>query len=136
MAYATYEDVQARITRTLSEDEQAVCATLLDDAAAIIDTYNSSASNDIKKVVSCRMVIRAIGDGDSGVPVGATQGSQSGLGYSQSWTISAGSVGELYLAKLDKQMLGVGNRIGSYSPVENLVPKEVQDEGHDSPISG
>ena len=136
MAYATYEDVQARITRTLSEDEQAVCATLLDDAAAIIDTYNSSASNDIKKVVSCRMVIRAIGDGDSGVPVGATQGSQSGLGYSQSWTISAGSVGELYLAKLDKQMLGVGNRIGSYSPVENLVPKEVQDEGHDSSISG
>ena len=136
MAYATYEDVQARMTRTLSEDEQAVCTTLLDDAAVIIDTYNSSASDDIKKVVSCRMVIRAIGDGDVGVPVGATQGSQSGLGYSQSWTISAGSVGELYLAKLDKQMLGVGNRIGSYSPVENLVPKEVQDEGHDSSVSG
>lgn len=137
MAYATYQDVQARMTRTLSENEQAVCTTLLDDAAVMIDEYNAAASNDIKKVVSCRMVIRALGDGTSmGVPVGATQGSQSGLGYSQSWTISAGTVGELYLAKTDKSMLGVGNAIGSRSPVEDLVYKEVSHEGHDSPISG
>lgn len=137
MAYATYEDVQARMSRTMTESEQDICSTLLDDAAVIIDSYNSKASNDVKKVVSCRMVIRAMGDGESGgVPVGATQGSMSGLGYSQSWTISAGSVGELYLAKLDKKLLGVGNSIGSRSPVENLVPKEVDDEGHDSPISG
>lgn len=126
MAYATYEDVQARMTRELSDSEQAICTTLLDDAAVIIDNYNSGASDDIKKVVSCRMVIRAIGDGDlSGVPVGATQGSQSGLGYAQSWTVSNGSVGELYLAKLDKTLLGVGNAIGSRSPVEDLVPEEV-----------
>ena len=137
MAYATYQDVQARMTRTLSESEQAICTTLLDDAAVIIDTYNSQASDDIKKVVSCRMVIRAMGDGESGgVPVGATQGSMSGLGYSQSWTISAGSVGELYLAKLGKKMLGIGNSIGSRSPVEDLVPEEVHDEGHDSSVSG
>lgn len=126
MAYATYEDVQARMTRELSDSEQAICTTLLDDAAVIIDNYNSGASDDVKKVVSCRMVIRAIGDGDlSGVPVGATQGSQSGLGYAQSWTVSNGSVGELYLAKLDKTLLGVGNAIGSRSPVEDLVPEEV-----------
>ncbi len=125
MAYATYEDVQARISRTLTEDEQAICTTLLDDAAVIIDAFNDQATLDIKKVVSCRMVIRAMGDGDSaGVPVGATQGSMSGLGYSQSWTISSGSVGELYLAKMDKQLLGRGNQIGSYSPVEELVVKE------------
>lgn len=125
MAYATYEDVQARISRTLTEDEQAMCTTLLDDAAVIIDAFNDQATLDIKKVVSCRMVIRAMGDGDSaGVPVGATQGSMSGLGYSQSWTISSGSVGELYLAKMDKQLLGRGNQIGSYSPVEELVVKE------------
>ena len=137
MAYATYEDVQARMSRTMTESEQAICTTLLDDAAVIIDSYNSQASDDVKKVVSCRMVIRAMGDGESGVPVGATQGSMSGLGYSQSWTISAGSVGELYLAKLDKKLLGVGNSIGSRSPVENLVPsKEVSDEGDDSIISG
>ena len=128
MAYATYEDVQARISRTLSADEQAICTTLLDDAAVIIDSFNSLASDDIKKVVSCRMVIRALGDGDSqGVPVGATQGSMSGLGYSQSWTISSGSVGELYLARMDKTLLGRGNAIGSHSPLEDLANNVVVD---------
>lgn len=138
MAYATYQDVQDRMTRTLSESEIAVCTTLLDDAAVVIDVYNANASADIKLVVSCRMVIRALGDGESvGVPVGATQGSMSGLGYSQSWTVSNGSVGELYLSKVEKQLLGKGNSIGTYSPVQELIaPKEAEDEGHDSPVSG
>ena len=128
MAYATYEDVQARMSRTLSTDEQAICTNLLDDAAIIIDSFNSLASDDVKKVVSCRMVIRALGDGDSqGVPVGATQGSMSGLGYSQSWTISSGSVGELYLARMDKTLLGRGNTIGSHSPLEDLAHHEEVD---------
>ena len=63
-----------------------------------------------------------MGDGESsGVPMGATQGSMSGLGYSQSWTMgSNGSAGELYLAKLEKQMLGYGNKIGSHSPLEDM----------------
>lgn len=125
MAYATYEDVQARMSRTLSTDEQAICTTLLDDAAILIDVYNSLADDGIKKVVSCRMVIRALGDGtDSGIPIGATQGSQSGLGYSQSWTVTNGSVGELYLAKTEKNLLGIGNKIGSCSPVEDLAATE------------
>lgn len=122
-AYATYEDVQARMSRTLSEDEQALASTLLDDAAVIIDSFNENADSDKKLVVSCRMVIRALGDGSpSGVPMGATQGSMSALGYSQSWTMGTGaSVGELYLSKLDKQLLGYADKIGSYSPVEELV---------------
>lgn len=126
MAYATVADVQARMTREMSEDEQAVCSTLLDDAAVIIDSYNVNASADAKKVVSCRMVVRAMGDGDAGVgvPAGATQGSMSAMGYSQSWTISSGgSVGELYIAKLEKKLLGTGDKIGSYSPTEALVPQ-------------
>ena len=121
MAYATYTDVQARMSRTLTTDEQAICTTLLDDAAVIIDEVNYNASADIKKIVSCRMVIRAMGDGSTDLPVGATQGSMSGLGYSQSWTITNGSVGELYLSKLDKNMLGRSNSIGSYSPTQELV---------------
>lgn len=127
MAYATVEDVQARMTRDMTVDEQAVCSTLLDDAAVLIDAYNVNASDDAKKVVSCRMVIRALGDGESsGVPMGATQGSQSGLGYSQSWTIATGgSVGELYLGKTEKTLLGVGNKIGSYSPTQELVTQEI-----------
>jgi len=126
MAYATVADVQARMTREMSEDEQAVCSTLLDDAAVIIDSYNINASVDAKRVVSCRMVVRAMGDGDDGigVPAGATQGSMSAMGYSQSWTISSGgSVGELYIAKLEKKLLGTGDKIGSYSPTEALVPQ-------------
>jgi hypothetical protein len=114
------------MTREMSEDEQAVCSTLLDDAAVIIDSYNVNASADAKKVVSCRMVVRAMGDGDDsvGVPAGATQGSMSAMGYSQSWTISSGgSVGELYIAKLEKKLLGTGDKIGSYSPTEALVPQ-------------
>ena len=121
MAYATVEDVQARMSRTMSESEQAICSTMLDDAAVIIDSFNESASDDKKQIVSCRMVIRQLGDGsDAGVPIGATQGSMAGLGYSQSWTISNGSTGEMYLSKLDKELLGVSNRIGSYSPVEEM----------------
>lgn len=122
MAYATIEDVQGRILRTLDSDEEDVVTNLLDDAAVMIDAYAPGASAEIKKVVSVRMVIRAIGDGQDGVPVGATQGSVSALGYSQSWTISSGSVGELYLGRTEKNLLGVGNKIGSYSPVEELVP--------------
>ena len=122
--YASVSDVQARLTRDLSTDEEAVCSTLLEDAAVLIDAAALSAPAAAKKVVSCRMVIRALGDGSYGVPMGATQGSQSALGYSQSWTIgSGGSTGELYLGKTDRQLLGLGNSIGSYSPVQELVPE-------------
>lgn len=122
MAYATVEDVLARTTHTYTADEQAVISTLLDDAAILIDAYKESASADAKKVVSCRMVLRTLGDGDTIFPTGASQGSLSAGGYSQSWTIgSGGGTGELYLSKTDKQYLGGGNRIGSYSPAEELV---------------
>ena len=123
MAYATVTDVQARLSRTLTDEEITICGTLLDDAAVIIDTFASGASADKKLVVSCRMVMRAIGDGETtGYPMGATQGSMSGLGYSQSWTIgSGGSNGEIYLSKTDKRILGIGDRIGSHSPVEEAV---------------
>ncbi len=122
MAYATVEDVQARMLREMDADEEAVCSALLDDAAALIDAYNAAADADAKKVVSCRMVIRALGDGASGgVPMGATQGSMSGLGYSQSWTMGSGaSVGELYVGRQEKRLLGVGNRIGAANPLEAL----------------
>lgn len=125
MAYATVQDVQARIARDLSADEKTVAAALLDDAAVMIDAAAPKAPAGAKLVVSCRMVIRALGDGSSaGVPVGASQGSMSGLGYSQSWTIgSGGSVGEMYLGKADRQLLGMGNAIGSYSPVQELAPE-------------
>ena len=124
MAYATVNDVQERMTREMSADEQSVCSTLLDDAAVLIDAFNPNGDEEARKVVSCRMVIRAIGDGGAGVPIGATQGTISALGYSQSWTIGQGSTGELYLSKVEKKMLGVSSRIGSYSPVEGLMTND------------
>lgn len=122
MAYATVENVQARMSRTLSESERTICTTLLDDVGVMIDRYASEAGSEVKRIVSCRAVIRSLGDGtDVGVPLGATQGSMSALGYSQSWTIGGGGgAGEIYLSKAEKQMLGVGNRIGSHSPLEDL----------------
>lgn len=126
MAYATIADVQARMSRTLSMAEQNTLATMLDDAAVLIDSYKTNANCETKKVVSCRMAVRALGDGEQavGVPIGATQGSMSALGYAQSWTIGGGGgSGELYVSKSDKKLLGVSNRIGSYSPTEELATK-------------
>lgn len=125
-AYATVSDVQARIPWTMDSATQSICAALLDDAAVMIDDYKESASTDIKKLISCRMVVRALGTNSAGVPIGASQGSMSGLGYSQSWTISGGATGELYLSKSDKIMLGYGKKIGSYSPAQELVPEALQ----------
>ena len=113
MAYATVEDVEKRCRRTLSESEEETCSVLLDDVAVLIDAYNAEASEDAKKIVSCNAVVRALGaDSSAGVPIGASQGTVSALGYSQTWTMASGTSGELYLGKTDKKLLGVGNHIG------------------------
>lgn len=123
MAYATVNDVQARLIVTMNADKQRVCGNLLDDVALLIDAYNSEATAAAKKTVSCSAVIRSLAaTDDSGVPIGASQGSMSALGYSQTWTMTTGTTGELYLSKSERRLLGLGNRIGSYSPVEELVP--------------
>ena len=124
MAYATVEDVSVRTKREFRNCDASMVAAFLEDAAAMIDAYAPNAAESAKAVVSVRMVIRAIGDGSDGlnVPIGATQGSMGAGGYTQSWTIgSGGSTGELYLSKADKKLLGVSDKIGSYSPVEELV---------------
>ena len=100
---------------------------LLTEAGVLIDAVALDATLDAKRVASCRMVRRAIGDGSTAqaFPLGATQGGVSALGYAQNWTLSGGSTGELYLSKVEKRLLGVGNRIGSYSPVEGMVDADV-----------
>lgn len=123
MAYAEITDVEAGF-RALTDTEKPVCAALLCEAAIIVDAYNLNASEDAKRLVSCRMVRRQLGsESDTGgvsFPMGSTQGTATALGYSQSWTMSGGAVGELYLSKLDKKLLGVGSKIGSHSPLEDL----------------
>ena len=121
MLYAEVQDVEAGF-RALSKEEQTRCVALLSEAAVIIDHYNPDADADTKRVVSCRMVRRPLGEGEDGVsfPMGATQGTATALGYSQSWTMGSGSSGELYLSKLEKKLLGVGSKIGARSPLEDL----------------
>ena len=125
-AYANYKDVESGF-RPLTKSERQACAALLNEAAMIIDSIATTASSDAKRIVSVRMVRRVIGSIDAEIPMGASQGSVSALGYSQSWTIGAGTVGELYLSKLEKKLLGTGDKIGSYSPVEALVSKRGQE---------
>lgn len=126
-AYATAQEV-ANGFRALTAEEMQKADSLLIEAALIVDAYNKDASDDAKRIVSVRMVRRAIGDGSEFSPMGATQGSMSALGYSQSWTMGNGSVGELYLGKMERKLLGVGDRIGTYSPIEELAPQRSEDD--------
>ena len=119
MAYAQYSDIEIRLKKSFDSQEITLCEELLNDSAIIIDAYNKDASDEVKKLVSCRMVIRAIGNSDVDTPIGASQGTMSALGYSQSWTLSSGATGELYLSRMDKRLLGV-SRIGSHSPLEDM----------------
>ena len=121
MVYATFEDIAKR--KYIKPEEMRRCEALLEDAGIIIDAFNKRASTDAKKVVSCNMVIRAVESSDEGVPIGTTQATATALGYSQTWTNSNGS-GELYLTKLDKKILGVGNRIGYSDPYQSLSQTE------------
>lgn len=104
--YAEVNEVEKRCRRTLSEEDRKACELLLEDAAVIIDSYGRYASPEAKRLVSCNMVVRALGNDDAQVPIGASQGTVSALGYSQTWTMGNGTTGELYLTKLDKKVLG------------------------------
>lgn len=118
-AYATVEEVAAGF-RELDEDEQARAEQLLQEAAVLIDVTATQADADVKAVVSCRMVRRALGDSSTAaMPMGASQASIAAGGYSQSWTLgSGGAAGELYLGRTERLLLGLGNRIGARSPLE------------------
>lgn len=117
MAYATIENLESGF-RELTTNERGVAEALLEEASIVIDAY-ARANTDLtaKVVVSCNMVRRAIGDNSGqSLPMGATQGTISAGGYSQSWTLASGGTGELYLTKLDKRLLGASNSIGASNP--------------------
>lgn len=123
--YASYEDVQKRLGRTFDNTEKEICNILLERAALEIDSYNDQASADAKKSVSVEAVARAMNE-TADVPMGASQGSMSAMGYSQSWTMpNGGSVGSVYLSKSDKRLLGVGNSISASNPLEFITRASV-----------
>jgi len=120
-AYATPAEVAAGF-RELESGETQRAVQLLMEAAVLIDSAAPDAEDEVKNVVSCRMVRRCLGNSSTDtMPIGANQGSVAAGGYSQSWTIgSGGAAGELYLSKIEKQLLGCGNRIGARSPLEGM----------------
>ena len=121
MGYATAADVASGF-RSLSTEETARCEALLEEAAVLVDACSPGADPARKKLVSCRMVRRLLGEAEGSAlyPTGATQGSASALGYTQSWSMTGGTVGEMYLSKLEKRLLGVGDKLGARSPLEEL----------------
>lgn len=123
--YANVDEVERKCRRTFTSEERVFCEELLKDAAVIVDAYGAGVSAEAKQLVSCNMVVRVLGNTDSQVPIGASQGTVSALGYSQTWTMGSGSTGELYLTKLEKKLLGAGNRIGFSNPFQE---KEEQAE--------
>ena len=125
MLYAEVQDVEAGF-RALSKEEQTRCVALLSEAAVIIDHYNPDADADTKRVVSCRMVRRPLGDGEDGVsfPMGATQGTATALGYSQSWTMSGGSSGAVSF-QTGKETAGRGQPRGGPQPAGGLMLKGI-----------
>ena len=123
MAYATTQMVEAGF-RELTPDEEDRCTALLEEAAVMIDACGSTAQDEIKALVSCRMVRRALGDSDTTIPLGATQGTIAAGGYSQSWTVGAsGTTGELYFGRIEKKLLGISDSIGAGNPLGALVPE-------------
>lgn len=111
MAYATYEDLQAR-WRTLTEAEQETATVLLDDAAAIIDAYvlidtADEGQMERAKYVSCSMVRRSMMASESDL-VGINQASATMGPFSQQATF-ANPTGDLYLTAQEKAMIGAGS---------------------------
>lgn len=114
--YASADDVSDGF-RTLSTDEAEKCNALIIEASAMVDALAPNASHERKLLVVCRMVRRVLGGSIDAVPMGTSQGTVSALGYSQTWSLGAGgSLGELYVGKSDKMLLGLSNKIGVSNP--------------------
>lgn len=111
MPYATTDDLEAR-WRPLTATERPRAATLLADAAVRIDAFAPMPEGDeqqaeIRKIISCDMVKRAMQNG--GETAGVTQQSQTSGPFGTSTTYANPS-GDLYLTAADKKLLGYGKQ--------------------------
>lgn len=117
MAYATVDDVQERRVQQLTDEECALAAVLLDDAAVLIDSVATIGQGDEvllarARTVSCNMVNRALLASASDA-YGVSNASYTLGPFTQSATFSNPS-GDLYLTATEKRMLGAGGTaIGS-----------------------
>lgn len=130
MAYATVEDVEAR-WRTLSTEENARAAVLIEDAAVRIDAECPPADPiddlEARKIVSCEMVKRALAAGDSGIGVTSVQ---MGAGPYQETKQFSNPTGDLYLTKGDKRLLKCG---GAQAFTIDMAPDPASSRWWDEP---
>ena len=112
MAFATVADLEAR-WRALTPEEQALAAVLLDDAAVKLSAWEIDGDEKQAaklKIVSCDMVKRAMKAGESEMAdveeMTATMGP-----FGRTLRFSS-QVGELYVTKQEKKLLGGGSCAG------------------------
>lgn len=109
MAFATFEDVEAR-WRTLTAEEQTRATVLLDDAAVVLSGLvtvddDSDEQKAALKVVSCNMVIRSM-VASSASAYGVDQLSATMGPFGQTAHFSNPN-GDMYLTKAEKKLLGI-----------------------------
>jgi hypothetical protein len=122
-AFAVYTDLEAR-WKTLSSAEQETATVLLEDASVIIRAEVPGADDldpDLTKLVSCGMVKRAMIAADS---EGISQDNRTAGPFSQQRSY-ANPMGNLYLTKQDKRLLGIG---GQRAFSIDLIPPTVEEE--------
>ena len=111
MAFATVDDLAARMGRELTEAEEAQASVLLDDAAAMlmalvsIDPDNEVQAANLKRV-SCAMVQRAMMSGAGG-GYGVTEATATMGPFTQRVNYANPS-GDLYVTKAERASLGIG----------------------------
>lgn len=111
MAFATVDDVQARmLEHTLNDQERKWVGVMLDDASTKLSTavrvdVTDDLQADLLRMVACNMVIRAINPMLAQM-TGVTQTSTTAGSYSQSMTF-ANATGDLYISREEKVQLGI-----------------------------
>ena len=106
------------------------CDALLEDTAIIIDAYNDKASSDAKRLVSCNMVIRAIGNCDESIPIGATPVSYTHLapiytqGIFERW-IKVGRIKKMSTVTTS------GSRLEQLKNLSKVLAKQIDDCNND-----
>lgn len=109
MAYATTDDVEPALGRSLTDAETDQADGWLEDAALIIDgegyTYTGDTAPDAFLRVSVNMVVRAVKAAAAVTPGAQSQQEQAGpFGRTVTYTASA-STGGVWLSATDRAML-------------------------------
>lgn len=123
-SYATVDEYE---TRYGDVDDREALAEVLMDASRLIESELERAGVSFvgdpgpewasRLMQACRSVAhRAMSASSQDVPVGATQYSQSAVGYTESYTLG-NPYGEVYLGKAERRMLGLDRqRVFSVRP--------------------